>query len=308
MSDGHSTNEEKSTSETHQAAKRPQSGKTRKGRISVKEVSFQLRKENILLDGGSLTSDNGIGPSTGINIESQNFEDFLDHRFDAFDQRSCPSPVETPRYFSLEAGRLLDDVSPENDNPPALKSSFQRVKSAKPRTGRVHFAEDVLSSRGGDETAANSEPIHDDDTHLFAVREERESLDDKIELIWNNAESQNHLFEAGCDTESQNVEFTDRTEDEFLLELHSSDSENDDENLTPTVVRPISRQAGEFTDNTDYDSSVNSRMPDPRIIDNTQPLVTSEVDMEIDSVQDIERDITNNNATGANHSEDGTVS
>ena len=100
--------------------------------------------------------------------ESQFSETSPDRRSNRLDQRSCPSPVETPFDDTSEEDKIPNS-EPQVGNVPVLKSSLQRVGSAKLKNMHVHFAEDIREN-----ATQNMEYENTNGSSVFYVREDSE--------------------------------------------------------------------------------------------------------------------------------------
>ena len=220
-----------------QSMQRPKSGKVRKTGVTVKDLSRHLQKENIILGNPkTVTDSNGMTfePNTTLEeidqypSESQHSDTSHDHRLDHLDQRSCPSPVETPYDDTSEDDKILNS-EPQDCNIPTLKSSLQRVGSAKLKNIHVHFAEEIREN--ADQITQNMESENTNSSAVFYVRGNSEVSAD-FDSLGKHFKSQNFEY-ASMDNIEDTISPGTAFGDELHLELDHREVVESDESSSP---------------------------------------------------------------------------
>ena len=220
-----------------QSMQRPKSGKVRKTGVTVKDLSHHLQKENIILGNPkTVTDSNGMTfePNTTLEEidqypwESQHSDTSHDHRLDHLDQRSCPSPVETPYDDTSEDDKILNSEL-QDCNIPTLKSSLQRVGSAKLKNIHVHFAEDIKEN--ADQITQNMESENTNSSAVFYVRGNSEVSTD-FDSLGKQFQSPKFKF-ASIDKIEDTISPDTPFGDEFFLELDHPDVVESDQSSSP---------------------------------------------------------------------------
>ena len=249
-------------------------------------MSHHLRKENILVGGNLSSDDYSNSISSPLNGEDNYKWEYQGNSLP--EQRPCPSPAETPRVDPVNDDKFRDSL-PQDNNPLVLKSSLQRIGSAKPRKSRVHFAEGVLSPEGKANTSGDVE-----EGNFFIVREDKGNAgefneSESSELREKQIESPNNGSESNNSREdsiSPDIIYMDESRNALHLELESPD---DMQESSPENERSVSR-VGVWSDNnsmkttSDNNSPVNTRMLAPRDNVKSEVLFYCEEPMELESV------------------------
>ncbi len=150
------------------------------------------------------------------------------------DQRSCPSPVDgNPNVAANRTGSddSMDSVIMESPAP-GLKSSLQRVGSAKPKGIHVRFADDVKQPESSSDSSPRQQNGNDNVT--FFMTED--------EMRGNHANQDGQQFENEAEME-ETIEdvFGPDLGDELHLELDPPDTPLDRTSQSPDLGRPVSR-------------------------------------------------------------------
>ncbi len=180
------------------------------------------------------------------------------------DQRACPSPVDgNPNMATTRTGSddSMDGVIMESPAP-GLKSSLQRVGSAKPKGIHVRFADDVKHPESSTDSSPRQQQNGGDNVTFFMTEDE---------MRGNQAIQDGRQFENEADME-ETIEdvFGEDLGEELHLELDPPDNPvHGPPSQSPDLGRPVSRfESHSGRDSVESDRSnpspENIRMPAPR--------------------------------------------
>ena len=203
--------------------------------------------------------------------ESQHSDTSHDHRLDHLDQRSCPSPVETPYDDTSEDDKILNS-EPQDCNIPTLKNSPQRVGSAKLKNIHVHFTEDIREN--ADQITQNMESENTNSSAVFYVRGNSEVSTD-FDSLGKQFQSPKFKF-ASIDKIEDTISPDMAFGDELHLELDHPEVVESDESSSP-----VSRVAMSPELNSEHETGkeYRKRMMAPR--ETVKSLLNDEEQMEL---------------------------